>query len=75
MDTSLEAMRSPSVATIVSLQVGRPVRRGKEGSRDPREEAWTSGIFKDPVEGPVALGRLLFEGDGQADLRVHGGPD
>ena len=75
MDTSLEAMRSPSVATIVSLQVGRPVRRGKEGSRDPREEAWTSGIFKDPVEGPVALGRLHFEGDGQADLRVHGGPD
>jgi MOSC domain-containing protein YiiM len=68
-------MHSAESARVVSLQVGLPVRRGREGARDPREEPWTSGIYKDPVEGPVALGRLHFAGDGQADLRVHGGPD
>jgi MOSC domain-containing protein YiiM len=46
----------------------------------PREvKVWggtvTTGIFKDPVEGRVALRRLNLEGDGQADLSVHGGPD
>ncbi len=35
----------------------------------------TTGIFKELVEGPVRLGPLNLEGDGQADLRVHGGPD
>jgi len=45
----------------------------------PREIAWkgksvTTGIFKAPVNGPVALRRHNLEGDGQADLSVHGGP-
>ena len=34
----------------------------------------TTGIFKTPVDGPVALRRHNLEGDGQADLAVHGGP-
>ncbi|HWH94818.1 MAG TPA: MOSC domain-containing protein [Baekduia sp.] len=34
-----------------------------------------TAIDKHPVEGRVALGRLGFAGDEQADLRVHGGPD
>ena len=34
-----------------------------------------SGIAKAPVAGPVAVGPLGLEGDEQADLRVHGGPD
>ncbi len=33
----------------------------------------TTGIFKEPVEGRVMLGRLNLEGDGQADLWGHGG--
>lgn len=33
----------------------------------------TTGIFKEPVSGPVLLRRLDFEGDLQADLTVHGG--
>ena len=46
----------------------------------PREVMWkgktvTTGIFKEPVRGPVALDALNFAGDRQADLRVHGGPD
>jgi len=34
-----------------------------------------TGIFKIPVSGPVVARRLNLEGDGQADLSVHGGPD
>jgi len=44
----------------------------------PRDVEWrgravTTGIYKHPVAGPVALRRLNLEGDGQADLTVHGG--
>ena len=43
----------------------------------PREVMWkgktvTTGIFKDPVQGSVRVGRLNLEGDRQADLSVHG---
>ncbi|MGD0224710.1 MAG: MOSC domain-containing protein [Terriglobia bacterium] len=34
-----------------------------------------TGIFKAPVSGPVVVRELNLEGDGQADLSVHGGPD
>jgi MOSC domain-containing protein YiiM len=45
----------------------------------PREVTWhgrsvTTGIFKEPVEGRVALRTLNLDGDRQADLNVHGGP-
>jgi MOSC domain-containing protein YiiM len=44
----------------------------------PREVKWhgrtvTTGIFKEAVEGRVALRRLNLDGDRQADLTVHGG--
>jgi MOSC domain-containing protein YiiM len=35
----------------------------------------TTGIFKDPVAGRIMLRRNNLEGDGQADLSVHGGWD
>lgn len=46
----------------------------------PRTVAWrgrqvTTGIFKEPVAGKVVLRRLNLEGDRQADLAAHGGPD
>jgi MOSC domain-containing protein YiiM len=34
-----------------------------------------TGIFKQPVDGPVRLQTLNLDGDRQADLTVHGGPD
>lgn len=71
----LSPARTPQSAVVASLQVGLPARRGTEGSRDPRRAPWTSGIYKDPIEGPVILRRLNFDGDKQADLQVHGGPD
>ena len=35
----------------------------------------TTGIFKEPIEDRVKLGRLNLDGDKQADLTVHGGED
>jgi MOSC domain-containing protein YiiM len=54
---------------VVSLNVGLP-----------REVLWhgrtvATGIFKEPVAGRVALRKLNFDGDRQADLSVHGGTD
>jgi MOSC domain-containing protein YiiM/ferredoxin-NADP reductase len=34
-----------------------------------------TGIFKEPVSARVRVGTLGLDGDGQADLSVHGGPD
>ena len=46
----------------------------------PREVTWggkavRTGIFKEPASGRVALRKLNLDGDGQADLSAHGGPD
>ncbi len=35
----------------------------------------STGIFKRPVDGPVMLRELDFDGDAQADLNAHGGPN
>ena len=40
-----------------------------------RGEKVETGIFKEPVAGRVMLRKLNLDGDGQADLRVHGGVD
>lgn len=53
---------------IISINVSRPrlvVWRGQSVS---------TGIFKEPVAGRVALRTLNLDGDRQADLTVHGGP-
>ncbi len=54
---------------IVSVNVGLP-----------REVEWKhrrvlTAIFKDPVQGIIPLRSLNLDGDRQADLTVHGGPD
>ncbi len=46
----------------------------------PREVNWkgktvSTGIFKEPVNARVMVRSLNLEGDGQADLTVHGGLD
>lgn len=58
-------------ARILSIQVGKPRVFSSGGAA----EAWTSGIFKERVGGPIHLGRENLWGDGQADLAHHGGPD
>jgi MOSC domain-containing protein YiiM len=46
----------------------------------PREVQWkhrrvTTAIFKEPVDGTTPVRKLNLDGDRQADLVVHGGPD
>jgi MOSC domain-containing protein YiiM len=48
---------------------------GLPGATDPMDRPWTSGFFKHPVDGPVRLRTHGLDGDGQADLVHHGGPD
>ena len=38
-----------------------------------KEKTITTGIFKEPVEGRIMLRSLNLDGDGQADLKGHGG--
>ena len=54
---------------VVSVNVGKPRTIAWQGRKV------RTGIFKVPVEGKVEVGALHLEGDGQADLRVHGGVD
>jgi MOSC domain-containing protein YiiM len=54
---------------IVSLQVGRPRLAVWNG------QTVSTGIYKTPVEGRVMLRTLNLDGDRQADLNVHGGPE
>jgi MOSC domain-containing protein YiiM len=56
-----------NIMKLLSIQVGLP-----------REVRWqrrtvSTGIFKEPVDGPVMLRTLNLDGDRQADLSVHGG--
>jgi MOSC domain-containing protein YiiM len=53
---------------VLSIQVAHPRIILAKGQRI------STGIFKQPVEGPLMLRRLNLDGDRQADLRVHGGP-
>ena len=39
------------------------------------DEPVSTGIFKEPVVGRVKLRKLNLDGDRQADLSVHGGPE
>lgn len=65
-------MNAEVAATLVSLQVGLP-RTVK--SSEEAEHVWTTGFFKTPTTLSLWLGRLNLDGDGQADLQNHGGPE
>ena len=54
---------------IISVNVGRPRLIPWKG------QIYSTGIFKDPVAGRVMLRKTNFDGDRQADLSAHGGPD
>jgi MOSC domain-containing protein YiiM len=54
---------------VVSVHVGRP------RTVSTRRGAVTTAIWKNPVEGRVAVRGVNLDGDDQADRSVHGGPD
>ena len=62
-------MKPASAASprLIAISVGPPKRVSWRG------ETVETGIFKTPIEGPVLAQPLGLEGDGQADLSVHGG--
>ena len=61
--------------TLLSIQVGMPKTLGQPHAVDAMDQPWTSGFFKTSVQGRVWLSYTNLEGDGQADLRNHGGPE
>lgn len=62
-------MSPPTAMAVVSVNVGLPRVVEWKG------KAVSTGIFKEPVAGRVAVRRLNLDGDRQADLSVHGGRD
>lgn len=54
---------------LLSVNVGLPRKVDWKG------KTVVTGIFKEPVQGRIKLRSLNLEGDGQADLTVHGGAD
>src|SRR5579864_6927164 len=73
MQFSSEAISSalPSLPRghLVSVNVAQPRTVTCQG------HSVTSGIWKTPVSGPVAVRGVNLDGDDQADRKVHGGPD
>jgi MOSC domain-containing protein YiiM len=63
------------MARLVSIQVGLPRAYGREGAVEPMDRPWQTGFFKQPADGPRWLGKTNLDGDGQADLKNHGGED
>src|SRR5215213_6814900 len=57
-------------ARVISVQVGRPQVLQLPGGRPLR-----TGLLKSAIADPVHVGEENLEGDGQGDLRYHGGPD
>jgi MOSC domain-containing protein YiiM len=54
---------------LISLNVARPQLTVYKGA------TISTGIFKKPVSGRIKLRTLNLDGDKQADLSVHGGPN
>src|SRR5436853_7181035 len=60
---------------LLSIQVGLPRTYTSQGPPGSNQSQWTSAFFKEPVIGPVWLGKTNIAGDGQASIKTHGGPD
>ena len=72
-------MQKPPVmtGTLLGVQTGNVQHLTMPGNvlQDGRQPFWTSGIFKNRATGAVTVRATGIEGDGQADLKNHGGPD
>jgi len=60
---------------LLSIQVALPREHGRVDAGRAMDRAWTTAFFKEPVSGPVLVGRKNLDGDRQADPEHHGGPD
>lgn len=62
-------------AYIDSIRVGLPRTLGVQDAVSPIDRVWTTGFYKKIVNGRVWVGSTNIVGDGQADLKHHGGLD
>lgn len=62
-------------STVVGLQIGKVKRLGTLGASDFLDRPWRSGTFKSAVDGPLWVAKEGAQGDEQADMDNHGGPD
>ncbi len=62
-----DQIETPTAPVLRSVRVGKIAPLGPQ--------AVPSGFVKRSVAGPVRVSTLNLEGDAQADLSVHGGPD
>lgn len=60
---------------LLSIQTGLPRAHGSADAPDPMDRAWVSGFHKTVQCGELAATPTGLVGDGQADLKNHGGPD
>ena len=58
---------------LIGLQVGMPKKLGHADATDPMEKEWESGFYKLPVAESLFASHTGLAGDGQADLKNHGG--
>ena len=64
-----------AVGRIAAVQVGAVKIYDAPTRADQRSGAWASGIAKSTLDVPVMVRFEGIDGDAQADLAVHGGPD
>ncbi|MFZ7942926.1 MOSC domain-containing protein [Neobacillus sp. 19] len=61
--------------TLNKVFVGLPKTIGSKEAANPMDREWTSAIFKEPVDEAIWVGKTGLTGDGQGDLKHHGGPE
>lgn len=71
-ETMRGGIQDMSIPYVKTLLIGKVKQVDDSKSK---EEAWSSAIFKEPVDEPVWLGVNGLTGDEVADTKHHGGPD
>ncbi|WP_303312188.1 MOSC domain-containing protein [Hymenobacter sp. BT730] len=65
----------PLSIPLAAVSVGKPQQLGSPDAPNPLARKWVTGIRKTAVTEPLWLDALNLAGDGQANLKAHGGPD
>jgi len=60
---------------LISIQIGLPQVLVSKELIGPDVTTWTSAFFKQPVVGPVWIGKTNVDGDAQGSPKTHGGPE
>ncbi len=60
---------------IQKIFIGKPKTIVEIDEVNQKRKEWKSGIFKEEWDRPIFVGKNNLDGDGQADLKNHGGPE